>query len=235
MKINRYSSATGWVRLISGGPLCQWWWPECHECLGLLETLLGQDKGVHLMSYLRWICIIFVLHFLKFELRHGPMLSIWRQFELFNKKSKMNPQRADSKFICLQGTSSFFQLQCCNFIVIIIVKLKTKHRASSINQSLNSIPASNNHINPPLRYSPRALKAELFLFITFIELNSNFIENYQCNKSNTLCFLNNCNAYLWYNWCSSCTKHGSNHFTVEFCNPFDTRTNSLTLGHVKWL
>lgn len=93
--MNRYSSVTGWVRVLSEGLLCQWRWPEWHECLSHLETLLGQDKGVHLMSYLRWICVFFFFFSSSWylnclESRQGTTASIWSQFELLIKSQRWN-------------------------------------------------------------------------------------------------------------------------------------------------
>lgn len=93
MKINRYSSVTGWVRVLSEGPLCQWWWPEWHECLSLLETLLGQDKGVHLMSYLSRDASYFPFsswYLNCSESRQGTTASIWSLFELLIKSQRWN-------------------------------------------------------------------------------------------------------------------------------------------------
>lgn len=140
MKINRYSSVTGWVRVLSEGPLCQQWWPEWHECLSLLETLLAWDKGGHLMSYLRWICLTFfpqllLSEFCRIEAGDNSiyLISIWT----FNKKSKMKPGRARCTktlieiHLIIWGISALLSSNFYDYIYsqIIIIRLQTQTHA----------------------------------------------------------------------------------------------------------
>lgn len=119
MKINRYTSLTGWVRVLSEGLLCQWWWPEWHERLSLRETLLGQDKGGHLMSYLRWMHVIFFplssccLNCSETANSGIYLISIWT----FNKKSEEEKREGHAEPIWLpmrHFISSFSRLPWWN-------------------------------------------------------------------------------------------------------------------------
>ena len=116
MKINRYRSLTGWVRVLSEGPFC--------PVMMTTVTWMPQASGNIIRSGQRWasyeLSEVNMRHIFPHssscylnssELRQGTTGSIWSQIELLIKSQMMKPRRAR----CSQTLIGIHLITCTAF------------------------------------------------------------------------------------------------------------------------